>query len=109
MRLRNHPFETIDWSSIKKIELQGESGFAISQTIMMGSIRIRMVEYSMDYLADKWCKKGHIIYCIKGKMTTELKNGEIFKLRAGMTYHVGDGNTPHRSSSRKGCILFIVD
>lgn len=109
MRLRDHPFRTVDWSEIKKIEHKGASGFAIWQTIMMGSIRIRKVEYSINYIADHWCKKGHIIYCIKGKMVTELKNGEILKLRAGMTYHVGDGSSSHKSSSKKGCCLFIVD
>ena len=109
MRIRNHPFQTIDWSGIKKVEHKGASGFATWQTLMMGTIRIRMVEYSINYLADHWCKKGHIIYCIRGKMTTELSNGTLHKMRAGMTYHVGDGSSSHRSFSKKGCILFIVD
>lgn len=109
MRITTHPFETIDWSTIRTNETKGATGFATSQTYMMGKIRIRMLEYSINYTPLKWCTKGHIIYCIKGKMSTELKNGQTFKLRGGMTYHVGDGSTPHKSSTKKGCILFIVD
>jgi hypothetical protein len=40
---------------------------------MMGNIRIRMVQYSKGYIADHGCNKGHVIYCIKGKMKTELQ------------------------------------
>jgi hypothetical protein len=87
----------------------GEKGFALWQTIMMGDIRIRMVEYSSGYVADHWCNKGHIIFCIKGKMRTELKDGRIMKLKKGVTYHVGDDSEAHRTSSKKGCNLFIVD
>ena len=76
---------------------------------MMGDIRIRMVEYSAGYIADHWCNKGHVIYCIEGKMKTELQDGRIMKLKKGMTYHVGDDSEAHRTSSKKGCKLFIVD
>ena len=103
------PFQTIDWESVGKTEHKGETGTSFWRTLQYDGIRIRMVEYSPGYFADHWCKKGHIIYCIRGKMTTELQNGKIFKLRAGMTYHVGDGSSSHRSFTKKGCILFIVD
>ena len=109
MIIQQHPFETIDWSKIEKVKHTGEKGFAVWQTIMMGDIRIRMVEYSEGYIADHWCNKGHIIYCIKGKMRTALQDGRIMKLRKGMTYHVGDDSEAHRTSSKKGCRLFIVD
>jgi quercetin dioxygenase-like cupin family protein len=76
---------------------------------MMGDIRIRMVEYSANYLADHWCSKGHIIFCIEGAMETELQDGRKFLLEKGMTYYVGDNCEAHRSASVKGCKLFIVD
>ena len=53
--------------------------------------------------------RGHIIYCAKGKMVTELQDGKKIKLKKGITYHVGDNSMAHRSSSKKGCKLFIVD
>ncbi|MEO5783816.1 MAG: DHCW motif cupin fold protein [Ginsengibacter sp.] len=109
MKIEHHPFETIDWSAIPKEDHKGISSIALWQTIMMGDIRIRMVEYSADYLADHWCDKGHIIFCIEGEMQTELNDGRKFILKKGMTYHVGDDSDAHRSSSENGCKLFIVD
>ena len=109
MKIPQHPFETINWRTIEKVKYPSENGFALWQTIMMGDIRIRMVEYSAGYIADHWCNKGHVIYCIAGKMKTELQDGRIMKLKKGMTYHVGDDSEAHRTSSKKGCKFFIVD
>ena len=79
MKIATYPFETIEWDKIEKVKYTGEKGFAFWQTIMMGEIRIRIVEYSAGYVADHWCNKGHVIYCIKGKMKTELQDGRIMK------------------------------
>jgi quercetin dioxygenase-like cupin family protein len=109
MHLPHYPFETLDWSTIPKEEHTGITGAAYWQTLMLGDIRIRTVEYSPGYLADHWCSKGHIIFCIDGEMKTELSDGRKFILKKGMTYQVGDNSDDHRSSSAKGCKLFIVD
>jgi hypothetical protein len=42
-------------------------------------------------------------------LVTELRDGRVFVLRAGMSYQVADGETPHRSSTVVGARLFIVD
>ncbi|MEP6677315.1 MAG: DHCW motif cupin fold protein [Ferruginibacter sp.] len=109
MQLTSFPFQTLDWSSVPKEIKKGATGIAFWQVFMMNDIRIRKVEYSADYLADHWCSKGHIIFCLEGSMETELLDGRKFILSAGMTYHVGDHNEPHRSSTIDGCKLFIVD
>lgn len=74
-----------------------------------GDIRVRMVEYSAGYSADHWCQKGHILFCISGELRTELVDGRVFHLSAGMSYQVADGAEAHRSSTRTGAMLFIVD
>lgn len=109
MEIPHHIFAITNWSKIKGIKHKGEKGFALWQTVMMGDIRIRMVQYSAGYIADHWCNKGHVIYCIKGKMTTALQDGRNMKLKKGKTYHVGDDSEAHRTTSKKGCKLFIVD
>ena len=109
MKLASFPFQTLDWSSIPKDEHKGETGLVSRQIFMMGDIRIRKVEYSPGYKADHWCSKGHIILCLEGEMLTELNDGRIVELTAGMTYFVGDDCEAHRSSTQKGCKLFIVD
>jgi hypothetical protein len=70
---------------------------------------VRMVEYSAGYLADHWCKKGHILLCLSGQLDTELEDGRRFLLTPGMSYQVADEAEAHRSSSPDGATLFIVD
>jgi hypothetical protein len=47
--------------------------------------------------------------CLKGELETELADGRKFRLEPGMTYQVADYAEPHRSSTRTGATLFIVD
>lgn len=115
MHINSFPFQTLNWSSIPKEEHKGETGMAYWQVQKMNDIRVRFVEYSPGYLTDHWCSKGHIILCLEGEMDTELsagpggEDGRIFKLTKGMTYFVGDNCEAHRSSTKTGCKLFIVD
>ncbi|MEO6548528.1 MAG: DHCW motif cupin fold protein [Ferruginibacter sp.] len=109
MQLLSFPFQTLDWQTIEPVIHKGETGFAIWKVFMMNTTRIRLVEYSPGYLADHWCTKGHIIYCIKGQMETTLEDGRSYLLKTGMNYFVGDHNEPHQSKTTEGCTLFIVD
>jgi hypothetical protein len=109
MHLSEIPFGTTDWSAIEPSEHKGKSGLAFWRTRQFGSIRVRMVEYTPGYIADHWCVKGHILLCVEGELHTELEDGRIFTLKAGMSYQVADHADPHRSSSASGARLFIVD
>ncbi|MEP7164415.1 MAG: DHCW motif cupin fold protein [Ferruginibacter sp.] len=109
MATNSIPFQTTEWSNIPKTTHQGETGFAYWQTLQFGDLRIRMVEYSENYKADHWCEKGHIIYCIEGEMETELSTGEKYMLTRGMTYQVSDDLSSHRSASKEGVKLLIID
>jgi hypothetical protein len=60
-------------------------------------------------IADHWCSKGHVVFCLSGFLNIELRNGSRLSLEAGQSYHVGDGDSPHRSSAPEGASLFIVD
>ena len=107
----NHhiPFQITDWNNIPKTIHKGETGTAYWRTLQFGELRIRMVEYSANYLADHWCEKGHIIYCIEGEMETELSTGEKHLLKKGMTYEVSDNLSSHRSYSKGGVKLMVMD
>jgi hypothetical protein len=109
MILAGIPFGTTDWTTVEVTEHPGASGVARWRTQHFGTIRVRMVEYSADYRADHWCEKGHILLCLTGELETELSDGRSFCLGPGMSYQVADGTQPHRSSSRTGATLFIVD
>ena len=107
--MSNIPFQTIDWGGIEKVKYPGETGFAYWQTLQFYGLRIRLVEYSKNYLADHWCEKGHIIYCLEGSFISELKNAESCTLTKGMSYVVSDELSSHRSISENGVKLLIID
>jgi quercetin dioxygenase-like cupin family protein len=109
MQMTDIPFGATDWAEIQPTEHKGASGVAYWRTRHFGSIRVRRVEYTPGYVADHWCVKGHILFCIEGELLTELKDGRQFTLKSGMSYQVADNAEPHRSSSLNGAALFIVD
>jgi hypothetical protein len=109
MLLSDIPFGTTDWTTVEPTEHAGESGVAHWRTRQFGSIRVRMVEYSPGYRANHWCEKGHILLCLAGELETELADGRRFHLRPGMSYQVADKAEAHRSFTRTGASLFIVD
>ena len=109
MEMSGIPFGTTEWSGVAPTEHPGEQGKAIWRTREFGGIRVRMVEYTPGYLANHWCDKGHILLCLEGELETELADGRKFRLTPGVSYQVADGAEPHRSSTRTGAKLFIVD
>ncbi|MDB5252871.1 MAG: hypothetical protein JWP27_2040 [Flaviaesturariibacter sp.] len=109
MDIKPFPFEVFDWAQVPAERHDGESGYADWQVIMAGSIRVRRLVYSPGYKADHWCRKGHIIHCLSGRMTTELDDGRLMELAEGATYIVGDDCEAHRTSTGDGCVLFVVD
>lgn len=113
MKMAAFPFGTTDWTTVEATEHRGETGIATWRTRFFGDeanpIRVRMVEYSAGYLADHWCKKGHILFCLEGELETTLDDGRKFTLAPGMSYQVGDNAEAHQSFTRTGAKLFIVD
>lgn len=107
--MSNIPFQTIDWTSVEKVEYKGETGIALWQTIQFDGLRLRLVEYSNGYLADHWCQKGHIVHCLEGEFISELSTGEEIRLSKGETYVVSDELSSHRSTSVNGVKLLIID
>ena len=109
MQINDIPFVTTDWSTVEATEHAGIGGKAYWRTREYGGIRVRMVEYTAGYLADHWCSKGHVVLVVEGEFESELADGRKFLLTAGMSYQVADNHEPHRSYTRTGVKLFIVD
>ena len=72
MQLSNMAFQITDWTAVERTAHPGERGTAYWRTRHFGDIRVRMVEYTADYLADHWCDKGHILLCLQGELHTQL-------------------------------------
>ena len=110
MKLPANPFTVTNWKYVSPSDHPGETGHAQWRTLDMDDVRVRLVQYSPGYRADHWCDRGHILYVIEGELQTELRDGRTFTLTAGMSYQVSDfGDAAHRSSTRTGAKLFIVD
>lgn len=107
--MNNILFTAIDWTNVEKVEHKGKTGIAYWQTLQFGNLRMRLVEYSKNYFADHWCKKGHIVHCLEGEFKSELENGENYILTKGMSYIVTDDQSSHRSISKDGVKLLIID
>ena len=101
MELKDIPFQTIQWESIPREELKGETGMAYRQTIQFPGLRIRIVEYSKNYKADQWCQKGHVVHCLEGELTSEMQiNGNVFRLSKGIDRKSTRLNSSHHAISR---------
>ncbi|MCK8783973.1 DHCW motif cupin fold protein [Roseomonas sp. NAR14] len=110
MRIPTLPFTVTDWDAMVPTVHPGETGHALWRTLEIGDLRVRMVEYSPGYLADHWCDRGHVLLVLEGELESELRDGRRFVLKPGMSYEVSDhGDAAHRSSTRIGAKLFIVD
>jgi hypothetical protein len=109
MKIENVPFGVTDWGAVPRTEHAGATGTAWWRTREFGGIRVRMVEYSPEYLADHWCSRGHILLVLGGELVTELQDGSSHVLTAGQSYQVADDAAPHRSRTTTGARLFIVD
>ena len=109
MKIGDLPFGTVDWSQVESTTHAGDTGEARWRTRQFGDVRVRMLEYSAGYCADHWCSKGHFLLCLSGELDTELADGRRFTLKPGMSYQVADGAEPHRSSTRVGATLFVID
>ena len=109
MRIANLPFGVVDWNALEPTTHAGTAGEARWRTRQFDDVRVRMVEYSAGYVADHWCSKGHFLLCLEGELETTLADGRVFTLTPGMSYQVADDAEPHRSRTRAGARLFIVD
>ena len=109
VKIENVPYTTIDWSTIAPVEHPGETGTSFWRTFEAGNLRVRMVDFSAGYMADHWCPRGHVVLVLEGEVTSELIDGTSTLMKAGVSYQVSDDVAPHRSSTKTGARVFIVD
>ena len=102
-------FKITDWSQVPTTVVNGASGTATMRIQQLGDLRIRMIEYSANYLADHWCELGHLVFVLEGELINELKDGPTTVMKAGSSYAVSDGLSSHRSRTVGPVKLLVVD
>ena len=72
------PFQITDWSQVPTTVVHGTTGTATMRIQQLGdpdkpgqALRIRMTEYSANYLADHWCQLGHLVFVLEGDPGSE--------------------------------------
>jgi len=109
MNIQDVPFTQTDWDTVPREQHAGETGTAWWRVVELGNLRLRMVEYSPGYCADHWCSRGHVVLVLRGEIETSLRDGRVFITRQGQSWQAADSDGEHRTSTRDGATLFIVD
>ena len=109
MTIKNINPTSFNWDDFVSEKFDGETGYATIKTQTIGTIKIRQVQYSINYLADHWCDKGHIVFVISGQLIIEHKDNTEIILNSGSTYVVGDNSMAHKAKSTVGATVLIVD
>jgi hypothetical protein len=110
MKLPDLPADTTDWLQLPASTIPGGAGSATARTRQLGEIKLRLVDYNRDYVADHWCSKGHIVLIVNGTLVIEYSDGSRHSLVAGMSWHVGDDvGPPHRVMCEAGARVLIID
>lgn len=79
------PFETIDWGGLPTTTVNGTNGHGVMRIVQHEGLRIRVVEYSANYLADHWCQLGHLVFVLEGELINEHEDGTMNVLTTGMS------------------------
>ncbi len=98
MNISSLPFTITNWEDVPATEHPGATGTARMRTIEAGELRVRLVEYSANYLADHWCTRGHFVHVLEGELIMELQDGRAFTVVSGMSFQVADDSDPHRAT-----------
>lgn len=94
MDLTGFPFTATDWNQVDEERKPGERGEVTSRVRQFGEVRVRRVDYSPGYVADHWCRKGHVLYVLEGELVTTLDDGRVVVTGRGGSYQVADDAEP---------------
>ena len=62
MQITDLLFGITNWAKVPGEEHLGTTDIAMWHTRQFGPVRVHMVKYSLGYLADHWCQKGHVSF-----------------------------------------------
>ncbi|AGI74120.1 RmlC-type cupin domain-containing protein [Octadecabacter arcticus 238] len=110
MQLPATPFTCLDWDAVTPQEYPGTTGTSYWRCFDSGDLRVRVVDYGPDFLADHWCDRGHVLHVISGELVVELADGREVPMKSGNSFCVSNnGDSAHRVRTTQGCQVFIVD
>jgi len=76
------------------------------KTFIRGEERIRLVEFSEQFVEEDWCTKGHIGYVIEGSISIDF-NGKQVNFKAGDGLYITEGDK-HKGSVAEGEKALVI-
>lgn len=109
MDFKNINSQFVDWDTIEGVINNGQTGTSLWKEVYMEKNRIGLAEYSAEYKSAEWCEKGHILYCIEGKLIIRLKSGEEYTLCSGNSLTLGEKDHHIAITGVSPAKIFVVD
>ena len=80
------------------------------KTLQQAGKRVRLVEYTEDFVEAEWCHHGHVGYVVKGELEIDL-HGTIMSLREGDGIFIlrARQNRHRHHATIKPATLFLVE
>ncbi len=70
--------------------------------------KLRLVEFTEDFVEEDWCQKGHVGYVLEGRMSIDF-DGEILTYEAGDGIYINSGSEEkHKAIIAKGELVLMV-
>jgi hypothetical protein len=88
MKIEDVPFTATIWSEVEAVEYPGTTGSAIWRTVQQGNLRVRMVQYSPEFVQDHWCARGQVML-LHGDVLVELGDGTEITFRQARLSRLG--------------------
>ena len=93
-------------------EIQGDTPApgVRSKVVVIHGKKIRLVEFTKEFIEPDWCKKGHIGYILEGHLEIDF-NGNIVVFNPGDALCIPEGERhKHRAQTISDVVkIFLID
>lgn len=71
-------------------------------------VKLRLVEFSEEFVETEWCQKGHIGYVLEGEMVLDIC-GELKHFKTGNGIFIPEGKSHKHKETVKTTKLILVE
>ncbi len=104
------PYTLVDWAQLPNERIPGATGDSFWRTVQLPDVRLRIVEYPADYLADHWCERGHVLHLLEGAVAIEFVGADEQQVQSGMTCRLTPGHAHRlRTLGAQTAVALIID
>ena len=99
-----------DIINFNSIEWQSTMPGARSKVYQQDGKKIRLVEFTDEFVEPEWCEKGHLGYVLEGTLEIDFKSRVVvYPKGSGIFIHAGADNSHKAKSLTPVVQLFLVE